>query len=77
VAAERCRRGFSRGEASTGATGRGRGALFVTWGNEAIEFWAGAQKLTLNPALYAVHRTKVVKRLSADAADYIAAIDLA
>jgi hypothetical protein len=55
---------------------RGR-ALFVSWGNEEIEFWTGAQKLTLNPVLYAVHRAKVVERLSADAVDYIAAIDIA
>jgi hypothetical protein len=54
---------------------RGR-FLFITWGREEISFWAGATKLTLNAELYAHHRAAVSARLAADAADYIAAIDI-
>jgi hypothetical protein len=54
-----------------------RRALFVAWGSEAIEFWTGAQKLTLNAVLYAQHRAKVIERLTKDAANYIAAIEIA
>jgi len=50
--------------------------LFVAWGSEEIEFWTVAQKLTLNAALYASHRTMVVERLINDAPNYIAAIDI-
>jgi hypothetical protein len=53
-----------------------RRALFVTWGAEEIEFWTGAQKLTLNGALYAQHRAAVAARLSSDASEYIAAIEI-
>jgi hypothetical protein len=55
---------------------RRRWSLFVAWGNETISFWAGAQKLTLNRDLYAQHRAAVAQRLEADAADYIAAIEI-
>jgi hypothetical protein len=53
-----------------------RRALFVAWGAEEIEFWTGAQKLTLNGTLYAQHRAAVVARLASDASDYIAAIEI-
>jgi hypothetical protein len=53
-----------------------RRALFVTWGAEEIEFWTGAQKITLNNALYARHRDRVAARLAADCADYIASLDI-
>jgi hypothetical protein len=53
-----------------------RRALFVAWGAEEIEFWTGAQKLTLNGALYAQHRAAVAARLASDASDYIAAIEI-
>ncbi len=55
---------------------RRRRSLFAGWGDEAISFWAGAQKLTLNRELYAPHRAAVAQRLEADAADYIAAIEI-
>jgi hypothetical protein len=53
-----------------------RRALFITWGAEDIEFWTGAQKLTLNGALYAKHRTAVAARLASDTFNYIAAIEI-
>jgi hypothetical protein len=53
-----------------------RRVLFVTWGAEEIEFWTGAQKMTLNGVLYARHRDAVAARLVADGADYIAALDI-
>jgi len=53
-----------------------RRALFIAWGAEEIEFWTGAQKMTLNGALYAQYRAAVAARLSSDALDYIAAIEL-
>jgi len=54
---------------------RGR-ALFVAWGAEEIGFWAGAQKMTLNSALYAKHRAAVAARLAAEASDYIAELEI-
>ena len=53
-----------------------RRALFIAWGAEEIEFWTGAQKMTLNGALYAQHRAAVAARLASDARDYIAAIEI-
>jgi hypothetical protein len=53
-----------------------RRALFVAWGAEEIEFWTGAQKLTLNGALYAQHRAVVAARLASDARHNIAAIEI-
>jgi hypothetical protein len=53
-----------------------RRLLFVAWGQGEIEFWTGAQKMTLNSALYARHRAAVEAKLNADAADYIAALKL-
>ena len=54
-----------------------RRVLFVSWGAEEIEFWTGVQKLTLNAEHYAKHRSAVAKRLAADAADYIAELEIA
>lgn len=53
-----------------------RGVLFVKWGGEEIEFWTGAQKLTLNEGFYAKHRDVVIAKLS-DGTNYIAALDIA
>lgn len=50
------------------------GVIFIRWGKDEVEFWTGAQKLTLNEALYAQHRSAVAAKLSKDAADYIATL---
>jgi hypothetical protein len=54
-----------------------RRALFASWGQGEVEFWTGAQKMTLNKTLYAPHRAAVAARLAADAADYIAELEIA
>jgi hypothetical protein len=51
-------------------------ALWIEWGGEEIEFFAAAQQLTLNRDLYAQHRESVIARLSADAADYVAELEI-
>jgi hypothetical protein len=58
------------------ASDRKRHVLFVRWGAEEVEFWTAAQKTTLNRRLYAQHRAAVSARLAADAADYIAALEI-
>ena len=54
---------------------RGR-MLFFRWGQEQIDFWAAAQKMTLNAAHYAGLRQAVIDKLAEDAGDYIAALDI-
>ncbi|MDR2012808.1 MAG: hypothetical protein LBQ20_07185 [Rhodanobacter sp.] len=51
-------------------------ALFVRWGNQDIQFWSAAQKMTLNTALYARHRAVVTEKL-VRADDYIATLEIA
>jgi hypothetical protein len=50
--------------------------LFWSWGAEQVKFWTAVQKMTLNPDLYAVHRAAVVAKLKADAADYVAELEI-
>jgi len=45
--------------------------LFWTWGAEEIEFWAAAQKMTLNRDHYKPLRDTVVQKLADDAKDYL------
>jgi hypothetical protein len=50
--------------------------LFWSWGAEQVKFWTAVQKMTLNPDLYTVHRAAVVAKLKADAADYVAELEI-
>jgi hypothetical protein len=50
--------------------------LFWSWGAAEVKFWTAVQKMTLNPDLYAVHRAAVVAKLKADAADYVAELEI-
>jgi hypothetical protein len=51
--------------------------LFFAWGAEEIRFWTAVSKMTLNRDLYSVHRKAVVAKLKADAADYVAELEIA
>ena len=51
--------------------------LFFAWGAEEIRFWTAVCKMTLNRDLYSVHRRAVVAKLKADAADYVAELEIA
>ncbi len=51
--------------------------LFAQWGSRQVNFWACAQRLTLNSALYGQVRDGVQAKLSADASRYIANLKLA
>ncbi len=51
--------------------------LFFAWGAEEIRFWTAVSKMTLNRDLYSVHRRAVVAKLKADAADYVAELEIA
>jgi hypothetical protein len=52
------------------------GVLFIKWSSDIVDFWTGAQKMTLNEALYAPHRTAVARKLAKDFGDYIAALEI-
>ncbi len=41
-----------------------------------MKFWTAVRKMTLNPDLYGVHRAAVVAKLIADAADYVAELEI-
>ena len=51
--------------------------LFAQWGARQVNFWACAQRLTLNAALYEQLRDDVEAKLAADAPRYIASLKLA
>lgn len=51
--------------------------LFSRWGARQVNFWACAQRLTLNSGLYEQIRDDVQAKLSADAPRYIASLKLA
>ncbi|MFD4838220.1 N-acetylmuramoyl-L-alanine amidase [Achromobacter sp. NPDC058515] len=51
--------------------------LFSRWGARQVNFWACAQRLTLNSALYEQIRNDVQAKLAADAPRYIAGLKLA
>ena len=55
---------------------RRRRVLFWKWGSEEIEFWAAAQKMTLNAKHYTDLRRTVAERLGAEASAYIVGIDI-
>jgi hypothetical protein len=55
---------------------RGR-FLFSQWGTNEINFWAAAQKMTFNTAIYDKLRSAVEKRLGKAASDFIAALKIA
>ena len=50
------------------------GVLFIKWSSEIVDFWTGAQKMTLNEPLYARHRSAVAAKLAKDSGDYIAGL---
>jgi hypothetical protein len=52
------------------------GVLFIKWSSDIVDFWTGAQKVTLNEALYAKHRSAVARKLAKDSGDYIAALEI-
>lgn len=52
------------------ADSRGR-FLYASWGPRQLNFWSCAQRLTLNPTLYAQVRAGVEAKLTADASRYI------
>ena len=41
-----------------------------------MSFWTAVRKMTLNADLYAVHRSAVVAKLKADAADYVDELEI-
>ena len=43
---------------------------------QQVKFWTAVRKMTLNPDLYGVHRAAVVAKLKADAADYVAELEI-
>lgn len=51
--------------------------LFANWGARQVNFWACAQRLTLNAALYEKLRDDVQAKLASDAPHYIATLKLA
>jgi hypothetical protein len=52
------------------------GFLFAMWGLGEIQFWTAARKMTLNPGHYAVHRDAVIAKLKAEAANYVAGLEV-
>jgi hypothetical protein len=50
--------------------------LFFTWGENEVNFWTAAQKMTFNTGIYSRVRGDVEKKLGARAVEYIAAIDI-
>jgi hypothetical protein len=51
--------------------------LFAQWGGNDINFWAAAQKMTFNAAIYDRLRDQVQKRLGKQASDFIAGLKIA
>lgn len=50
--------------------------LFFKWGSQKVNFWTGAQRMTLNTEFYARRRADVLARLEADAPNFIANLKL-
>ena len=50
--------------------------LFFSWGQEDVNFWTAAQKLTLNQSMYAPLREIVKSKLGVSAANYLAKLEL-
>jgi hypothetical protein len=50
--------------------------LFFKWGARQVHFWTAAQRMTLNADFYARRRAEVLAKLEADAAQYIAGLQL-
>lgn len=51
--------------------------LFFSWGSDSINFWTGAQKMTLNSSFYAAVRDVVEEKLGEGREDVIRGIELA
>jgi hypothetical protein len=51
--------------------------LFWSWGNQEINFWTAAQKLSFNRLFYAQFRDQVASKLGTASANYVAALTLA
>jgi hypothetical protein len=50
--------------------------LFFKWGEQQVNFWTAAQRMTLNTAFYARRRDAVIAKLEADADAFIADLKL-
>jgi hypothetical protein len=50
--------------------------LFWRWGRNEINFWAAAQKMTLNTAIYGSLRKQIEQKLGQQALDYISGLDI-
>jgi len=50
--------------------------LFFKWGQQEVNFWTAAQRMTLNTAFYERRRNDVIAKLEADAAEFIADLKL-
>ena len=51
--------------------------LFFAWGNQEVDFWTAASKMTLNSTLYAQHRDQVKEKLGAAATGFIEELTIA
>jgi hypothetical protein len=58
------------------STARRKKFLFFQWGGGDVNFWAAAQKMTFNTAIYDKIRSVVEKKLGEKASDYIAGINI-
>lgn len=50
--------------------------LFFSWGAQQVNFWTGAQKMTLNQSFYAERRAVVARKLGESADEFIADLEL-
>lgn len=50
--------------------------LFFKWGEQSVNFWAAAQRMTLNREFYAKRRSAVIAKLGTDADDYLATLPI-
>ena len=55
---------------------RRRKFLFVSWGENQVNFWTAAQKMTLNRRLYAVGRDAVRRKLERTFHTFVAALEI-
>jgi hypothetical protein len=50
--------------------------LFFRWGQNQINFWTAAQKMTFNTTIYAKDRKVVEEKLGQQSLDYIARLNI-
>ncbi len=53
-----------------------KGFLFFKWGAQSVNFWAAAQRMTLNREFYAKRRSAVIAKLGTDADEFLAALPI-